>query len=304
MPINLFLLGRTLRLLEQIPARLSVLLLLLALSACAASPRDGLSASAQRYGMQESEVKSSRFTHLIFRNFKQRELSNLNVYLEGDGLPWILRYFRSRDPTPRSALMLGLMSKDPAPSIYLGRPCYNERERSTPCGPDHWTSGRYSSVVVESMTAVLTRELERLNVQSVNLYGHSGGGALALLLAEKIPAVVRILTLAGNLDTEAWINHHGYSQLYTSLNPASRAALPDRIEQIHLVGAKDSNIPPSLVTSWVKQQKNSYGVEYEEFDHGCCWSNIWQDVLATLNAGPPYRFSGRVFKIPLDAPTR
>ena len=282
--------------------QLFVLCFLFTLGACATSPRDSISASAQRYGMQESEVRSAQFTHVIYRNYRtQEQLDTLNVYLEGDGIPWILRYFRSTDPTPRSALMLRLMAKDPAPSLYLGRPCYNERVRSKNCGSEHWTSGRYSTVVVESMAAVLTQEMERLNVKSINLYGHSGGGALALLLAEQIPAVSRVLTLAGNLDTDAWTSHHGYSRLYTSLNPARRLALPARVEQIHLMGGRDSNIPPSLVRNWVNMQRNSYGVTFDEFDHGCCWSRIWRDVLSTLHAGPPYRFSGRVFKTPLKA---
>lgn len=276
----------------------TLLILLLLLQACAASPRDRIIERAVTYGLHQAEIESVDFRHLIFRNFTSSKLLQLHVYLEGDGQPWILRYFQSADPTPRRPMMLSLMAQDRTPSLYLGRPCYNENKRSENCTQVHWTSGRYSAEVVNSMSSVLVAEVERLGANSVTLFGHSGGGALALLIAENIPQVDRVVTLAGNLDTDAWIEHHGYSKLYSSLNPATRDNLPTDIEQIHFMGGRDSNIPPTLGSQWVMNQPNSYGVIIEQFSHGCCWSEIWSGVLTSLRKSAPYTFPGRIFKRP------
>jgi len=273
-----------------------MLLVVLLLQACVTTPRDRLSARAAQLGLQESEMDSAQFRHLVFRNYTEQQATSMHVYLEGDGRPWIMRFFHSNDPTPRQPLMLSLMAMDRTPSVYLGRPCYNEQTRSKNCTPAHWTSGRYSAQVVNSMASILATEVERSGVSEVSLFGHSGGGALALLLAEKIPQVVRIVTLAGNLDTDAWIEHHGYSRLYTSLNPAKRAALSQRVEQFHFMGARDANIPPALVLGWIQSQSNAYGIIFDSFTHGCCWMDIWDEVLAILDIGAPYRFPGRVVK--------
>jgi pimeloyl-ACP methyl ester carboxylesterase len=52
----------------------------------------------------------------------------------------------------------------------------------------------------------------------VLLIGHSGG-ALAILLAARVPQVVAVVTIAGNLDTDVWTKLHGYLRLQGSLNP-------------------------------------------------------------------------------------
>jgi len=281
-----------------ISLRAALLLCIILVQACAISPRDRISALAEDFDLYELELESAQYRHLVLRNFTDVQSGELHVYLEGDGRPWFLRYFRSSDPTPRHPMMLSLLAKDALPALYLGRPCYNEKIRSENCNTTHWTSGRYSTQIVDSMAAVLAGEIERFNVEKVTLFGHSGGGTLSLLLAEKVPQVRRVVTLAGNIDTDAWIEHHGYSRLYTSLNPAKRAPLSTQIEQIHFVAAKDVNIPPSLASAWIQNQPNSYGVLLRNFTHGCCWVEIWNDVLAELRDGAPYVFPGRTWKHP------
>ncbi|MBX2882817.1 MAG: alpha/beta hydrolase [Granulosicoccus sp.] len=274
----------------------SVLCLLLLLAASCAAPPQRLDAIAEDHGFQREVVRSDRYEHVVFRNFSTTSTETLSVYLEGDGSPWLMRYIRMSDPTPRRPLMLNLMALDHQPSLYLGRPCYNGYANASGCEPRMWTSARYSPAVVRSLLSVLSDEIKRLGVADVRLYGHSGGGTLAMLLAEHLPEVTRIVTLAGNLNIDGWTELHGYTPLYTSLNPIRRPALRDQIEQIHLLGRSDSNIPPRLVTGWIARQRNATGVLLDGVDHTCCWKRLWPGVLDSLQSGPPYRWPGKLIQ--------
>lgn len=273
--------------------------LVLLLTACGGIPTRHLQAVAAQNGMEESVTTSTRFFHRVFRNNRPASASTLNVYLEGDGLPWVFRYFVVSDPTPRRPLMLHLMNLDDNAAVYIGRPCYNGFSKSENCNKELWTSGRYAPQVVSSMVEVLRREIERFKIKQVNLVGHSGGGALALLIAEQIAETKAVVTMAGNLDTDGWTTLHGYSPLYTSLNPTKRASLGPHIVQVHLMGGRDNNIPPTLARNWVMQQPNAYGVVYEKFDHSCCWASQWQSIVNQLTRGEmPLHFNVTPFKRP------
>ncbi|MBX2880801.1 MAG: alpha/beta hydrolase [Granulosicoccus sp.] len=228
---------------------------------------------------------------------KTSQSSRLHVYLEGDGLPWRYRTVIMPDPTPRSPLMLTLMAIDPHRSIYLGRPCYNGTSEEPPCNPSLWTSGRYSETVVQSMAAAIRVLVDRFNADELWLFGHSGGGTLAMLLAPQLSQVSRVVTIAGNLDTDAWTDHHNYTRLYNSANPARLPPLPESIEQWHLLGGRDSVIPPSLVHHAIKRQPAAHAFMLPGFSHGCCWGRIWPSVINALEANDRNRVPGRPFKL-------
>jgi len=146
---------------------------------------------------------------VVLHGSQRSEPLVLNVYLEGDGTPWRYRTIVMPDPTPRRPLMLELMSADPSWSLYLGRPCYNGTSRDAGCDNRLWTSARYSPQVVDSMASAIRVISERHDVDEIRLFGHSGGGALAVLLTEQLSNVKLIVTIAGNLDIDAWTDHHG-----------------------------------------------------------------------------------------------
>lgn len=220
------------------------------------------------------------FDHIAY--FKQGQATNhhaLHVYLEGDGTPWLRRGTPAPDPTPRKPLMFDLMTRDPAPSLYLGRPCYHGL-RDSACTPEKWTNKRYSEEIVASMSAAL--DGATTGYRSMVLLGYSGGGTLAMLLAERQPRVVALVTVAANLDTAAWTQLHGQQPLDGSLNPALRPPLRADIRQLHYTGAEDDNVPPQLVRAAISQQAGAIFREYPKQDHSCCWSKVWPQVLAEL----------------------
>lgn len=206
----------------------------------------------------------------------------MHVYLEGDGTPW-LGGRSAKYPTPRNPLMLKLMRLDTATSVYLGRPCYHGLQQSENCESKWWTSHRYSEQVVNSMAAAL-QKLAGNNQQPVVLLGHSGGGTLAMLLAERLPNIKAVVTLAGNLDIHAWTQLHHYPPLQGSLNPAERTPLPGHVHQLHLAGGRDRNVPAKFIQRVAASQHQLAEYHYfERYDHTCCWQEIWPAVLNELN---------------------
>ncbi|MCU7905299.1 MAG: alpha/beta hydrolase [Candidatus Thiodiazotropha sp. (ex Epidulcina cf. delphinae)] len=237
------------------------------------------------YGLHKVELMGEGYTHAVFSNGKQSALSTLHVYLGGDGTPWIGEYRIARDPTPRNPLALALMASDETPSIYLGRPCYHGESDSEICTPAMWTSARYSAEVIESMELVLRNIVDDYGYSELVFIGFSGGGGLAMFLARRFPQTHAVVTLAGNLDIQAWAGHHDYYPLDASLNPKSIPPLPQKIRQYHLAGAEDKNIPPGIIQGALENQSNGQFIVFEGFTHTCCWKSVWQDILACVGKG-------------------
>ena len=266
-------------------AGLSILFcfLVLILSACS-TPAERIHQEADKYGFSHQLMTGREFKHQTYRNHQSLAASNaaLHVYLGSDGRPWFRPGVIAMDPTSRSPLMLSLMAmaKDSMPSLYLGRPCYHGRFNDPACLPPVWTSGRYSETVVASMAAALQRVVVAENIKSLVFYGYSGGGALAVLLAERFAETIAVVTIAGNLDIDAWTKMHGYSALADSINPISRAPLNDSIAQLHLAGGLDRNVDKDFIATFASKQNNSEFIVIDDADHVCCWAPIWPQVLA------------------------
>lgn len=245
----------------------------------------GCASSAQRVDRLAAEqgykrvlLQGDNFTHVAYLKGNPDSSPVLHVYLEGDGVPW-LGGRPAKYPTPREPLMLKLMGLD-TDAVYLGRPCYHGLHHSENCEAKWWTSHRYSRQVADSMAAAL------LNLagarQPVTLLGHSGGGTLAMLVAERLPNVRAVVTLAGNLDIHSWTSRHGYPSLNGSLNPAERPSLPGHIRQLHLAGRRDDNVTAELIQRVAAQQLNAEYRLLERYDHTCCWDEIWPAILNEL----------------------
>ena len=250
---------------------------LLFLNACATPTRQNEKYAAA-HGFKQLDVQGTDFSHTVFLNRKTKG-KIWHVYIEGDGKPWIDQRFVAQDPTTLKPLMLRLMTQDQAPAIYLGRPCYHGKNKSEYCNPLHWTHERYSEQIVSSMAAALKKLIAIHHIQKLILIGHSGGGTLAMLLAEKIPETKILVTLAGNLDIVAWADQHGYSRLQGSLNPAFRESLPTNILQYHYLGRRDQNIKTSMITPVINKQETAGLFLIDSYGHYCCWEEDWPDFL-------------------------
>jgi hypothetical protein len=257
------------------------LCLVCVVSACT-GPLQRANQIAEAAGLRTEQLTSSRFQHTAYLRLESDE-SELWVFVDGDGSPWIDRGRTiAADPTPSNPLALRLAAATPGSVLYLGRPCYFAAHRAKNCEASVWTSGRYSSAVVDSMCEVLSQFLAQHPYRHVILVGYSGGGALVTLVAGKIPAAVSVATVAGNLDIDSWAALHGYSPLSNSLNPALKARLPAAMQQIHLVGEKDTNVPPSAMRAYLSHMPPAAIWNFPDFDHVCCWVQEWPRILPRL----------------------
>jgi len=219
------------------------------------------------------------FRHVVYLNQAPMRDGVLHVYLEGDGSPYWQRDLPAPDPTPRNPLMLRLMALDPARSIYVGRPCTLGLYRDAACQPLLWTLRRYGPEVLASLESVLRNEAAISGATRVELFGHSGGGTLAVLLAQRVASVTRVTTIAANLDLNAWCRLHDFSPLTGSISPIDEPAMRKGVTMLHLVGERDTNTPPWLVSAAARARGGEPVRVVADFDHTCCWESVWSEIL-------------------------
>jgi hypothetical protein len=260
--------------------KICLIFIVLNLLGCA-TPAQRFSTVAANYGFISSNISGHPFQHRIYANPTAMHIPDeqtLHVYIDGDGTPWEHESWPAEDPTSRNPLILNLMAQDKSPSILLGRPCYHGLNVTAACAESFWTSKRYASEIVDSMIVALNSWLKNQPFKKIVLIGYSGGGSIAVLMANKALLVDTVVTFAANLDVDEWSKAHGYPTLNESLNPIAQKILPKRIKQLHLAGADDDVVPAYIVKSYADQQNAGFRV-YPEFDHQCCWEKAWQSIL-------------------------
>ena len=105
-----------------------------------------------------------------------------------------------------------------------------------------------------------------------------------MLLAARRADVDAVVTVAANLDPEAWTRHHGYEALAGSLSPAGVRPATPGIPRWHLLGGRDRRVPPAVTRAGAAGDAHARLLEYPDFDHVCCWRQVWPEVLARLRA--------------------
>jgi pimeloyl-ACP methyl ester carboxylesterase len=262
--------------------RLSTVIIsaLLALAGCASNGAriDGLAQSA---GLQKRVVQAATYSLVVYAKPAPAPPERLFVFLEGDGNPWGSSGMQPQtDPTTRNPLALRLMIETPPPAIYVARPCYQGQADSN-CSPERWTGGRYAEDVVASMVDAIESEAARLQANELVIVGYSGGGALAVLIAERMQGVVAVITMGANLDVAAWSRHHRYLPLTQSLNPAL-SDRPHPWKEFHFNGAQDAIVPAATADLYFKRYPQAQRFTIEKADHVCCWETDWPALLGGL----------------------
>jgi hypothetical protein len=251
--------------------------LALALLGACATPAERFADHAAILELGRQVMDGSGFRHVVFWNNQSRPAPVLHVYVDGDGTPEIGGY-PAVDPTPRNPLMLRLLDLDPGPAVLIGRPCYYGLAADAPCRPALWTDARYSEAVVTSMAAVVRRLLASGAYRRVAWFGHSGGGTLAVLLAGRVAESAAVVTVAGNLDIDAWADRRGAPHLAGSLNPALQPPLSAAIVQHHYAGGRDDIVPVEVTRRGLNAGVGLTVIP--DYDHRCCWEQLWPAILA------------------------
>ncbi|NOQ17468.1 MAG: alpha/beta hydrolase [Methyloprofundus sp.] len=254
------------------------------LLSCAA-PEVKFAWQAKAYGFSQNIVQGPHFKHRVYSNaLVQDRTGSLHIYLGGDGSPWIGHRWIATNPTPRNTLILKLMQQDNQAALFLGRPCYHGLIADTSCTNALWTSQRYASEVISAMATAINKLTKQYQTEQLVLIGFSGGGTIAALLTEHLSNIDGIVTIAANLDVTAWTEYHSYSPLSASLNPIQRQPIANNIWQLHLAGGKDKNIPTQQIKAFVDKQFAAELLVFADFDHHCCWTEIWPGILQSIQA--------------------
>jgi len=263
---------------------LSALLLASALTGCTLNPTRNSTAIARRAGFESLALTGSGFAHAAYARLLPGE-DELIVVIEGDGLPWIQGgRVISADPTPHRPIALQLALRTPGSVLYLGRPCYFAAHSDPSCESRWWTSQRYAEAIVSSMCAAAQRFADAHQVKRMLLIGYSGGAVIAVLMAARMSRVSGVISIAGNLDVDAWTQHHGYLALAGSLNPAREPQLPPTLPQRYLVGDHDTNVPYETVSTYLRHVPPEDVWHFETFDHTCCWAREWPSLFSHIHA--------------------
>lgn len=178
-------------------------------------------------------------------------------------------------------MALEMMARSGRPALYIGRPCYLLESLTEECDSTLWTSARYSETVIGSLVDVIKTETVGRSVP-LTLIGYSGGGALAVLIAHRLNNVEQVITVAGNLDTDAWVKKQGFVPMSASLNPMRHARLGG-LEHVHMAGEEDRNIDKRWIERFSMLNAGRY-IEINGFGHRCCWLEHWPTLLKAVNA--------------------
>lgn len=253
----------------------------LALVGCT-SPLEHAERIAQRSGLESVVLPGTVFSHRAFVRAHAND-GLLVLIVDGDGRPWTRDGMRvAADPTPHVPLALKLAAETPYSVLYLGRPCYFGLQRQAPCSARDWTSDRYAADIVASMVAAADSYIQAHGVRRVLLVGYSGGGTLVTLMAPHMPRAVGVVTIAGNLDPDAWTQVHGYAPL-NGLNPALEPPFPKNVQEWHLIGDRDNNVPYIAAQRYLQRLPPDRISRYVDFDHTCCWEAEWPAVLLRVH---------------------
>jgi hypothetical protein len=175
----------------------------------------------------------------------------LHVFIAGDGP------VRGKDPTPRHAISALLAADMPRSEhvLYLARPGqYASSAVQEQLDPKWWTSHRYAPEMAQAVSDTAQEAQRRCSLSRLALYGHSGGGALAVLAAPSLlPSLCCLGTVASPLDTELWTRLLGTKPLAHSLNPKNMARRLLSVPQLHLTGGRDTVVPFQVLDSWLSE---------------------------------------------------
>jgi hypothetical protein len=237
---------------------------------------------AAQNSLKKEIIKTQNFYLLTYSKISNSK-ATLNVYIEGDGFAWKNRYTISENPTPKNPVALKLAIVDPNSNIlYIARPCQYVIDPM--CQEKFWTGSRFSKTVIDSTNEAISQFAKKHKIKKMNLFGYSGGGAVAVLVGSIRSDVSLIGSVAGNLNHKELMKLHGVTPLDDSLDAIDVIEKVKNIPQFYLVGARDRIVPPEIVISFAKRVNEIGGNArfkiIDKADHQYeGWGKNWKEAL-------------------------
>lgn len=242
---------------------------------------------ARSGGFTRFFVETGQFELTGYRRFSNPAVGEVSIYIEGDGIAFASRNVISPDPTPRDPVSLRLAVQDRTPNVaYLARPCqYLPPNRLQRCSPDYWTNARFAPIVISEMNLAVNAIKQAARADRIRLYGYSGGGVVAALLAAQRNDVVFLSTVASPIDHASWTRFNGFTPLRPALYPIQSARETAGVPQIHFAGTDDDVVARQFIETFVAQVVAAGGqariVDVPGADHDCCWARRWPELSRT-----------------------
>jgi dienelactone hydrolase len=239
---------------------------------------------AHKHGWKRELISTPYFDLISYSAEIKNSESLLTIYIEGDGFAWRTRSVVSTDPTPINPIGLKLaLNHSNGNAAYLARPCqFVGGNNARGCDKSYWTDKRFAENVIAASNQAIKALKEKFGATQLQLVGYSGGGAIATLVAARRNDILRLITVAGNIDHQVWTATKKISPLTGSLNPADYWRELSNIEQIHFTGGNDPIIGTFVAHSYLKRyqdDKNIKIITLPNFDHHCCWAEQWGDLF-------------------------
>ncbi|HEX2859010.1 MAG TPA: hypothetical protein VHP58_02260 [Alphaproteobacteria bacterium] len=225
----------------------------------------------------------------------------VRIYIEGDGQAYITPLQPSGNPTPKKPVALDLAKAENKDGgvFYLARPCQFANLNSQPCGREVWTIARFDEQVMDGYAAAVRKLLSgqplpetgsqlaempgaQVAGRQAVIIGYSGGAAIALEVAKRVPQVIGVITVAGNIDPAATNEWHRVSAMPTAVRPYQYPGRLAEIPVLHLVGAKDEVIRPELTRQVIDGAGRLACTKIEvvpDASHNEGWGKVWPVAL-------------------------
>lgn len=235
-------------------------------------------------GMEPFFIETGQFELAGYKRFRGGPSDEVSIYIEGDGLAFLDAQTISRDPTPRDPVSLRLAASDPSANVaYLARPCqFQTADRLGRCNYAYWTNARFAPELVKEMSIAVDAIVRASGAARVRLYGYSGGGVIAALLAGQRRDVAFLATAAAPLDHGEWTRIGRYTPLDRSLDAIDHVQTIQRVPQVHFAGADDTLVPKVVIRRFAERVHAAGGdveiVTVPGTDHWCCWHKVWPEL--------------------------
>lgn len=249
--------------------------------------RIGESGHLFRQDFQTTSFRLASWRKLDYR------ISDIHLYIEGDGFAWVDRRTPSLNPTPKRPIALTLASLDThANVVYIARPCQFVplKDDKYTCADDYWRGKRFSREVIESYNDalnILIDEYKKQNGQppKIHLIGYSGGANISGLLASQRGDIASLRTVAGNVDNDFFTQFHHVSPMPYSLNMADEADKLSHIPQYHFIAEDDATVPLDIYKNYSSKLStlsptcSNYKV-VGDTTHTDGWDKTWNNLLS------------------------
>ncbi len=249
------------------------------------SERDEIADRVARSGdLTKFFIDTGKFELAGYRRFSNTSDPTVSIYIEGDGLAFLSANVISRDPSPRDPVSLRLAARDPSANVaYLARPCQYVGAKNRPeCDFTFWTNGRFAPEVVQETNVAVDAIVRASGARGVRLYGYSGGGVVAALVASLRSDVDLLVTFASPLDHAEWTRIKRFTPLDRSLSPMNRLRELAKVPQVHYWGEDDDVVPLPAVQRYAEALLRAGGnpkvVKLHDVGHRCCWHDLWPDL--------------------------